>query len=122
MKKPRASPNTCGSMSTASAIGVCVYFMLGNASQLRMLFEHAQQIFAVTAFFERLRQSDHLFRRNESRTPGNLFHAGYLQSLPLLDDAHEHAGIEQGVVRAGIEPCRAAGQPLDVQLANFEVG
>ena len=54
--------------------------------------------------------------------PGDLLNASHLEPLALLDDAHEHAGIEQRIVRAGIEPGRAASQALDVQRALREVG
>ena len=43
--------------------------------------------------------------------PGDFLDARHFEPLALLDDPHEHAGIEQGVVRAGIEPRRAASQP-----------
>src|ERR1700685_1826280 len=97
-KNPRASPNTWGSISTTPAIGVVVNFMLSNTSKLRMLVDDAQQILAVTAFLQRLRQFHQLIGRDESGAPGDLFDAGHFQPLPLLDDAHEHAGIQQGIV------------------------
>ena len=31
-------------------------------------------------------------------------------------------GVEQGIVRAGIEPRGAAPEPLDVQVAELEIG
>src|ERR1700722_16561644 len=104
VKKPRASPNTCGSISTTSAIGVVANFMRLGAS--KFLFDDAQKIFAVAAFFERLGELHQLTGIDEPRAPGDLLHTGDLQSLPLFDDAHEHAGIEQRIVRAGIEPRR----------------
>ena len=66
-------------------------------------------------------QLDQVIHVDEPRAPGNLFDAGHLQALSFLDDAHERAGIEQGVVRAGIEPGRAPAQPFDVQLTDLEI-
>src|SRR6185437_6621365 len=110
MKNPRASPNTSGCISTTPSIGLFVNFMPRAASRLRLLVDDAQQIFAVAALLQRLGQLHQLIRGDEPRAPRDLFHASDLQPLPLLDDAHEHAGIEQGIVRAGIEPRRAAAQ------------
>src|SRR6266404_1850682 len=121
MKKPRASPNTWGSISTTSVIGVLVNFMLPNTSKLRMLVDDAQQILAVTAFFQRLGQLHQLIGVDETRAPGDLFNAGHFQSLSFLDDADERAGIEQGIVSAGIKPGRTPAQTFDVQITDLEV-
>src|ERR1700680_1219678 len=102
MKKPRTSPNTWGSIRATSAIGVVVNFMLPNISKLGMFFDDAQQIFAVSAFFQGLGELHQLVGSDESRAPGDLLHAGDLEALPFLDDAHEHAGVEQGIMGAGI--------------------
>src|SRR5271165_5466513 len=121
MKKPRASPKTSGSISTASAIGVLVNFMRPTASNLRLFVDDAQQIFAIAALFQRPSQFYQLIRADESRAPGDLFDASDFEALSLLDDAHEHTGIEQGIVRSGIEPCGTAAQQLNVQFADLEV-
>src|ERR1700722_313600 len=104
MKNPRASPNTCGSIRTTPAIGVWVNFMLPAASILRIFVDYALQVLTVTALLQRLGQCHQLVGADEARAPGNLLDAGHFQSLPLLDDAHEHARIEQSIVCPGIEP------------------
>ena len=81
----------------------------------------AQQVLAVAALRERLGELEQSIGVDEAVAPGDLLHARHFQSLPLLDDAHEHAGIEQRIVGAGIEPGRAAPEPLDVQRSELEV-
>ena len=39
---------------------------------------------------------------------GDLFHAGYLEALSLLDDLHEAARVRQTVRCAGVQPGDAA--------------
>ena len=41
--------------------------------------------------------------------------------LPVLDGAHELAGLEQAVACAGVEPGEAAAEPLDGKLAALEI-
>src|SRR5260370_17174773 len=106
MKNPRGSPNTCGSISTAPAIGVFVNFMLSNPSKLRVLADDAQQVFAVTALLQRFGQLHQLVGIDEPRAPGDFFYARNLQSLPFLDDSHESARIDQGIIRARTHPAR----------------
>src|SRR5271167_1758211 len=90
MKKPRASPNTCGSMSTAPWIGVLMKFIASAASRLRALPHDAHQVLAIAAFRERLGKLEQLIVVYEAVAPGDLLHARHLQSLPLLDDAREN--------------------------------
>ena len=79
------------------------------------------QVLAIAALLERLGELQQLLGVDEALAPGDLLDARHFQPLPLLDDAHEHAGIEQRIVRAGIEPRRAAPEPLDVQRAELQV-
>src|SRR5690606_35565374 len=51
----------------------------------------------------------------------DLLEARDLEPLPLLDRGDEVGRGEQRVVRAGVEPCEAAAQPLDVQRAALQV-
>src|SRR5208283_370243 len=95
MKNPRASPNTWGSISTAPWIGVFVNFIASAASRLRSLAHDALEVLAVAALRERLGELEQTIGIDEAVAPGDLLHAGHLQSLPLLDDAHEHTGVEQ---------------------------
>ena len=52
---------------------------------------------------------------------GDLLRAGDLQALALLERGDELAGLEQAVVRAGVEPGVAAADDLDVEVAALEV-
>src|SRR5208283_2606974 len=86
MKKPRASPKTLGSMSTAPWIGVLMNFIASAASMLCRLPHDAHQVLAVAAFRERLGELEQLIGVDEAVAPGDLLHARHLQSLPFLDD------------------------------------
>ena len=79
------------------------------------------EIFAVSALGQRLGKLEQLLGIDEPETPGDLLHAGHLQSLPLLDDAHEYPGIEQRIMGTGIEPRRSSSQPLDMQVTLPEI-
>src|ERR1700722_19420839 len=101
-------------------MGVSMNF-IAAASRMRGLVDDSDQIFAVAALFERLGEPLQLFGVDEALAPGDLLHARDLQALTLLDDAHEHARVEQRIVSSGVEPGGAAPQPLDPQGALLEV-
>jgi len=52
---------------------------------------------------------------------GDLLGAADLQSLAALDGFDELARLDQGLVRAGIEPRVSASERHDVQLAGIEI-
>ena len=52
---------------------------------------------------------------------GDLFEAGDLQSLALLDDLDEGGGLGETVVRAGIQPRKTTLQRLHLQGATTEI-
>ena len=82
----------------------------------------AQQILAVVVLSERLGELVDLLFRDVPHAVGNLFEAGDLEALASLDGLDEGCSLQQGVVRAGIEPGVAAAHSLDVELAAREVG
>ena len=82
----------------------------------------AQQILAVVVFSERLGELVDLLSRDVAHAVGNLFEAGNLEALSGLDGLDEGCSLQQGVVRAGIEPGVAAAHGLDVELVAREVG
>ena len=44
----------------------------------------------------------------------NLFRAADFQALAILDRLDEHRGLQQRLVRAGVEPGDAAAEQLDL--------
>ena len=63
-----------------------------------------------------------LFRIDEAVAPGDLFGAGNLQALAVLQRGNELAGFEQAVMRAGVQPGVAALHDLDIELAQIQIG
>lgn len=82
----------------------------------------AQQILAVVVLLERLGELVDLLSRDVAHAVGDLFEAGDLEALAGLDSLDEGCSLQQGVVRAGIEPGVAAAHGLDVELVAREVG
>lgn len=82
----------------------------------------AQQILAIVVLSKRLGELVDLLSRDVAHAVGNLFEAGDLEALAGLDGLDEGCSLQQGVVRAGIEPGVAAAHGLDVELVAREVG
>lgn len=82
----------------------------------------AQQILAVVILSKRLGELVDLLSRDVAHAVGNLFEAGNLEALASLDGLDEGCSLQQGVVRAGIEPGVAAAHGLDMELVAREVG
>jgi hypothetical protein len=59
--------------------------------------------------------------RDPAGAVGDLLRAGDLQALALLQRGDELAGVEQAVVRAGVQPGIAAAHDLDLELALLQV-
>lgn len=81
-----------------------------------------QQILAIVVLLKRLGELVNLLSRDVAHAVGNLFEAGNLEALAGLDGLDEGCSLQQGVVRAGIEPGVAAAHGLDVELVAREVG
>src|SRR5262245_11503077 len=84
-------------------------------------FEQADQVVAVPALEHRLGASAQLVVVEKSLPPGHFLGRPDAQSLPVLDGADEVAGVVERLERAGVEPGRAAGEHLHLELAAFEV-
>lgn len=82
----------------------------------------AQQILAVVVLSKRLGELVDLLSCDVAHAIGDFFEAGDLEALTGLDGLDEGCGLQQGVVRAGIEPGVAAAHGLDVELVAREVG
>lgn len=52
---------------------------------------------------------------------GNLLDAGDVDALPLLDDGNELGGLEEAVVRAGVQPDHAAAHALHRKGVGAEI-
>src|SRR5215469_15057712 len=83
--------------------------------------EHPAQIGSVAAVVEGGGEALELCAIYVSGAIGNLFRAGDLESLALLDDLDEGGGFQQGVVRARVEPGHAASHELGMELAALKV-
>ena len=82
----------------------------------------AKQILAVLVLLERLGEFVDLFASDVAHAVGDLFEAGDLEALAGLNGLDEGGCLQEGVVRAGIEPGVAAAHRLDVELVAREVG
>ena len=51
---------------------------------------------------------------------GNLLETGDLQTLPALDGMHEHAGFQEALVGARVQPGIAATEPLDTASVHVD--
>src|SRR6476469_5589816 len=51
----------------------------------------------------------------------DLLRARHPHALALLEDLDEMAGLDQGSVRAGVEPGEAAAQDFDMEVAPLEI-
>src|SRR5579872_2570278 len=58
---------------------------------------------------------------DKTAAEGDLLGATDLQALAFFYGADELAGLQQGFVRAGIEPGKTAAQQLDRQIAPLEI-
>ena len=81
-----------------------------------------EQVLAVGGPEEELPPGDQLVPVDEALEVGDLVQAGDLKPLPVLDRAHEFGGLQQAVVRAGVEPRIAPAHSLDVEVAALEIG
>src|SRR5665811_1319052 len=85
------------------------------------LGEHAVQIGAVAALYQRVGQVGQLGVGQPPVAPGDLLDAADLEPLPGLHDVDELAGLQQALEGAGVEPCRAARQDGDGQVPALQV-
>ncbi len=60
-----------------------------------------------------------LLGSDETLSPGDLLDAGDLQALPFFEGFDEGAGLEQGVMGAGVEPGEAAAAIVYIPLPVF---
>ena len=86
---------------------------------MNVVDQQTVQVFAVLIFLQWNSQLCQLLLVNESISPSDLFGAGDLESLPVLERRNEVPRFEQAFVRAGIQPGIATLHDLDVQCVCF---
>src|SRR5262245_8850286 len=109
-KKPRSSRNTSGSMISTPGSSLGSTFIVGASSSpvLGPLFDQRLQVAAVLVAGHGLGDLQHVGRGDVAHDVGHLLRAGHLQPLALLDGLDERGGLQQRLVRAGVEPGHAA--------------
>src|SRR5687767_11504771 len=80
------------------------------------------QVLAVAILLQRRSQLAKLLGVDEPSTPSNLFWARDLQALSMLQRGDELPGLEQALVRAGVQPRIATLHDLHVERAGVQVG
>jgi hypothetical protein len=94
------------------------HFMLRTPSRFSM----TQQVLAVAVLGSGWASFSSCGAVDPAVAPGDLFRAGDLQALAVLQRGDELAGFQQAVVRAGVEPGVAALHDLHVELPALQVG
>ncbi len=84
------------------------------------LVHHLHQVLAVLVLEHGLGYLHHALARDPAVAVGYALETSYLQALALLKHLDIDRRLGQRVVRAGVEPCEAAGQGLHLQLAVLE--
>ena len=79
------------------------------------------EIVAVAAVWQVGRQVAQCLMVDVRHAIRNLFGAGDLQPLSLLDGLDEQAGLQQRAMRTCVEPGRSAAKGLDVEVAPLKV-
>src|SRR5690606_9178431 len=80
-----------------------------------------EQVFAVTALLHLARATHEPLLVDIAHAVADLFEAGDLHALSLLERLHEARRREQRLEGAGVEPGKAASHPLDRELAGVEI-
>src|SRR6185503_16364480 len=66
-------------------------------------------------------EAPHVVRADPPQSIRSLLRGADLESLPLLDGRDEHGRLQQGLVRAHVEPRHAAVHDLDAEGAAREI-
>ncbi len=82
-----------------------------------LFFCNFHQILPILVLQHRLGELAEMVRGDPAVAVGDLFQAGDLEALALLDGLYVDRGVGQGVVGAGVEPGEAAAEGLDPEFA-----
>src|SRR5215468_2159550 len=80
-----------------------------------------EQILAVAALCRQLRETVKLVERNVAQPQRDLFRTCDAQALPLLQDLHKMARLDERRVSAGVEPGETAAEHFDKEITPFQV-
>src|SRR4051812_37684597 len=93
----------------------------GGPHGARLVLEQAEEGLAVPALAQRFREPGKLLVVDVALAIGDLLDAADLESLPLLDDPDEVAGLHQGGEAPGVQPCRPLRQHTDLEGTAAQV-
>ena len=83
--------------------------------------QHSQQVLTVGVLAHRLRDPLDVVAADVAHAIGDFLDAADHQPLALFDGLHELRGLEQRLVRAGVEPGDAAPELFDRERAPSEI-
>src|SRR5471030_356862 len=109
-------PDEAGSAGNNNRILHCLPWndtAKGRHHAAELMFKQVEDIFAVTAGDQGMRELLKLLIVDEAHPPGDLLDAGDFLSLPFFDRLNKMAGFEKGVVGSGIKPRISSPQPFD---------
>src|SRR5687768_10575363 len=114
MNMPRLSVSTRGAITSTPGI-------LSGSNSNGIVVEEVEQVAPVAARHVRCELA-HVVRTDVTHSIRDFFERRDHETLPLFDALHEVARMEQGFIRARIEPRDSAPETFDVQLAALQVG
>jgi len=80
-----------------------------------------QQILAIAGLSQFRSQGPDSVPVDETHLKGDFLRTTHFQTLACRHRTDELAGLEQGIVRSGIEPCMPAAKDFDHQLVAFQI-
>ncbi len=83
---------------------------------------NAQQILTVATFGASCRQLFEMIEADIAEPQRDLFRTGDAESLTLFKDLDKMAGLDQQLMRAGIQPGKTAPKDFDEKIPALEVG
>ena len=95
---------------------------MGQLSTNALFLEQAHQIPSVTFLLERLSQRFELIALFPAKAPSNLFQAGDIRDLAVIERSYELAGFEQVLIDTGVQTAVAALHDLHVVLIAVQIG
>src|SRR5581483_5720741 len=102
---------------TCKSLGIRV----GRGRFLGRFGEQTDKIAAVSRLAELLDVGLQPGPVNPAVAPGDLLRTGDFQSLTILNHVDKFRRVEQGIVRSGVEPGRAASEQFHPQTTALEV-
>ena len=101
------------------------FYYVGNTRKLETKSALDAELLQIVAVFgDRgfLSESFELFKRNKPLLIGDLFEAGNLNALTLLDCLDVAGSFLEGIVSSGVEPGKASIEQTDFELIFLKLG